>query len=102
MKIGTLVHGTKGYIVRIYTPGWVPLDAFIEDVREYFGEICRGAGDDADKCYLRGDAQWRSLRLTESGRAIVGGDMEEVAEQYKVTMIRVHRKRGRNALDKRR
>lgn len=81
-------------ICRIYSDGWDSnIAAWEEEVREAFDEFCEFVGDDPKACEIVGEAKWVWMKFTKSRRAQIS--LEEFPGASQVTMIRVHRKRGK-------
>ena len=95
IQLASLVRaGMTNRITRIYSPGWdANIGAWLEEVQEVFDEFCRFNGDDPQSCQIVGEPKWVWLRFSESGRATINEQEFRGAEQ--VTMIRVHRIRGK-------
>ena len=67
--------------------------AWREEVEENFRSICLHFGDNPDECRIVGEARWMWLRIGKTNRATVREEQFKDAKQ--VTIIRVHRKRGK-------
>ena len=92
--VTALFSGKTNRICRLFSNGWDPnLAAWTEEIQENFAEICEHFGDNAAECQLRGEAKWMWIRFSKSRIARIEETEFDGAE--KVTMIRVHRKRGR-------
>lgn len=97
-EFGVLIHAQKGYVRYIYCMGHQPLDALEDELRESFADIIFDAGDDPKKCQLVGEMKWIWLRFTPSRMAIIKQFDDELGKQdfAPVTMMRVHRVRGKH------
>lgn len=81
-------------ITRIYSEGWDSnIAAWQEEVEEHFDAICRYYGDDPKSCKLVGEAKWVWMRF--SAKMVAKISEQEFKGASQVTMIRVHRVRGK-------
>lgn len=95
MDAVTALFNPRGKICRLYTNGWDNnLDAWTDEMSENFASICKHFEDDDTECRLHGEAKLVWIR-NSSRSNIVRIELEQFAGARQVTMIRVHRKRGK-------
>lgn len=86
--------GEVNRVTRLYSEGWdANIAAWQEEVEEHFEEIIRYYGDEPKSCRLVGEAKWVWMRFSINRVAKISEQEFKGASQ--VTMIRVHRVRGK-------